>query len=320
MASFLPTTYLKPTNAYELLPTSSPSANRASLPLSEFPNQWKTWAKRKWWAVGILILAPMVFVCFGEWNDPLGITSHDSESDEPPSFFPSSPEASNSNSSSHWQVGAIFDDHPVFELPATFLLPSNTPLPYPSPSSECLLHLYTLSDANRFDASLCPAPTEVSPIDVVITFVNGTSDPYFVDAYDATLAEFKKAGARFNPASRHYSNMGEMKFALRSVGRYLKGERMEQGWIRGIGADFVTDGLGERERLGQAPSWMDWEAVSRPWERRMPKKAAKGKKLAWAFHSEIFLGEQSWKQEALPTFNSFVPPFSLLLSPGVLLF
>jgi len=136
-----------------------------------------------------------------------------------------------------------FPDHPKIQLASPLPLPSSLPIPYPSPSSACLLHLFTLSNLSSFDPSLCPPSSSPDPLDVVTTFVNGTG-PLFLNAYDTALASLD-----IKPARRHYLNLGEMRFSMRSVARGLVGERASRGTIRGVGADFpVVDG-DENERL-----------------------------------------------------------------------
>ena len=136
-----------------------------------------------------------------------------------------------------------FSDHPQIQLASPSPLPSSLPLPYPAPSSTCLLHLFTLSSLSSFDPSLCPPSSSPEPLDVVTTFVNGTG-PLFLSAYNTALSSVE-----IKPARRHYSNLGEMRFSLRSAARGLVGDRASRGTIRGVGADFPVEGGEEDQRL-----------------------------------------------------------------------
>lgn len=142
--------------------------------------------------------------------------------------------------------------------------------------------------------------------------------------------------------------MGELRFGLRSIARNLIGPRAEKGTIHVVGSDFAgevdeerrwvslllsasLDGRADTDGVinsGQIPWWLDWRAVSRPWddaqaviganEGKDPYEGLEGngmltqgeqrprRNLSWAFHSEIFLGKEEWRAKALPTFNSCV--------------
>lgn len=132
--------------------------------------------------------------------------------------------------------------HPRIHLPSPARLPSSHLLPYPAPSPACLLHLFTLSSTADFDSTLCPRSSSPEPLDSVTTFVNGTG-PLFLDAYEKAISEQEGVTS----AARHYSNMGEMRFSLRSVARGLVGKRASKGMIRGVGSDFAVPGRGGNE-------------------------------------------------------------------------
>jgi hypothetical protein len=128
-------------------------------------------------------------------------------------------------------------DHPRFRLPARPKLPPAKPVPYPAPPTACLLHLYTLAEPADLDPSLCDLTGALEPVDTTILFVNGTGD-LFLSAYDTALTAVNDDGGAVQPARRHYTNMGELRFALRSVARNLLGGRLEAGSIRGLGSDY----------------------------------------------------------------------------------
>jgi hypothetical protein len=74
----------------------------------------------------------------------------------------------------------------------------------------------------------------------------------------------------------HYSEMGEMRYAVRST-RLLGGKQGREGVVRGVTADFAVEkwedgGLtetakrritGKGWRVGQVPNWLDWTAAER---------------------------------------------------------
>jgi hypothetical protein len=128
-------------------------------------------------------------------------------------------------------------DHPRFRLPARPKLPPAKPVPYSAPPTACLLHLYTLAKPADFDPALCDLAGALEPVDTTILFVNGTGD-LFLSAYDTALTAVNDDGGAVQPARRHYTNMGELRFALRSVARNLLGGRLEAGSIRGLGSDY----------------------------------------------------------------------------------
>lgn len=244
--------------------------------------------------------------------------------------------------------------HPRFQLSPAPLRPPSQPVPYPAPPASCLLHLWTLAQPSNFDPAQCDLSASLERVDSAILFVNGTGD-LFSAAYDAALDDVNAAGGGVRPARRHYSNMGELRFALRSVSRNLVGDRLGAGWVHGVGSDYASPDGDETARLcvepspfshsrrdcsltpvfsnnrsGQIPHWLDWNLVDRSWAAAEPEepaeelaseepdpyrgavsktaveRRAQGKTLSWCFHSEIFHGEDEWRAEALPTFNSCV--------------
>lgn len=130
-------------------------------------------------------------------------------------------------------------DHPRFRLPPIPPVPPNNPVSYPAPPPACLLHLFTLSKPADFSPALCDLTDTLEPVDATVLFVNGTGD-LFLSAYDAALTAVNEDGGAVQPARRHYSNMGELRFALRSIARNLLGGRLEAGSIRGLGSDYQS--------------------------------------------------------------------------------
>lgn len=221
------------TNTYELLP---PTPQDSPLLPGEVLRPKKRTTRRRW-----LLLLPTAFVlagCFGWFSGSEGSLGRSSILTE---------DAHVDSDTSVDHSGDLTDGHPRFLLPPTPLRPSPQPLPYPAPPTSCLLHLYTLADTSDFDPTLCDLSDSLEPIGSVVTFVNGTGD-LFLSAYEASLASVNEGGGNVKPAKRHYSNMGELRFSLRSVGRNLVGKRLEEGRVHGIGSDFPSPDVNDTAR------------------------------------------------------------------------
>lgn len=166
-------------------------------------------------------------------------------------------------------------------------------------------------------------PTPNPTLDIVYTFVNASS-PVLQEA-KTVRAELE--GLHLEGAERHWRDNGELRGAVRSAAQSLA-EGLRR--VHVISADFeldsavpvvevdeddeegvyevVVDSEGEAKwRVGQVPSWLNTTA---------PDVG-----MQWHFHSEIFRlpsdgevdsriqgewrDEQKWREEALPSFNSF---------------
>ncbi|WWD21565.1 hypothetical protein CI109_106051 [Kwoniella shandongensis] len=168
------------------------------------------------------------------------------------------------------------------------------------------------------------APAQI-PLDLVYLFVNASS-PYLQEAMK-DRAEVE--GLNLGGGARHWRDNGELRGAIRSATQSLGGEA---GKIHVITADWALKeengtelGLSTIDRqnkqgkmvkrdgsqhegdwrIGQVTEWLDWQSQTN------------GSRLKWHFHSDLFqlpkdehdstslAVEQEWKDEALPTFNSF---------------
>lgn len=215
-------------NTYELLP---PTPQDSPLLPGEVSRSKKRTTRRRW-----LLLLPTVFIlagCFGWFSGSRGLLAAKDNHIDLETMID--------------HTGDLTDGHPRFLLPATPLRPSPQPLPYPAPPTSCLLHLYTFADPSDFDPTLCDLSDSLEPIGSVVTFVNGTGD-LFLSAYEASLASVNEGGGNVKPAKRHYSNMGELRFSLRSVGRNLVGKRLEEGKVHGVGSDFPSPDVNDTVR------------------------------------------------------------------------
>ncbi|CDZ96238.1 hypothetical protein [Phaffia rhodozyma] len=295
-------------NTYELVPTSQdafpvPNSSKSTTQLNFSRTPWLTAARVRWTIGAIPALSLLALLGCLE-NQSIALPASAPNEQTPIQFTDNSavPE-------DHWHATEYLLNHPIVQLPADKAVRSSIPIPYQAPSSACLLHLYTLADLTKFNPALCPCSEVPSPIDVVVTFVNG-SDPFFRRAYDNSITHGEKAHDA-QPAIKRYSNMGEMKYSLRSVGRNLAGPRLQAGWVRGLGGDYKDERIADDQRLGQIPTWLNWKNLQQKAHiagqltSRAEDGLDQGRKLAWHFHSEIFLGDEEWTKEALPNFNSF---------------
>ena len=169
-----------------------------------------------------------------------------------------------------------------------------------------------------------------SPIDFLYLFVNASS-PFFLEAFEKKVGEEGIRSARGR--AKRWRDNGELRGAIRSV---ISSLGQSLGKVHVVSADYgpfmsvLTQTTGEEPEtenegsksstnstddvqawtFGQIPDWIDW-----------PLKPSR---ISWQFHSSVFRlprdtddslppsirqgdwsDEDNWRQEALPSFNSF---------------
>lgn len=210
---------------------------------------------------------------------------------------------------------------PAHEAPSiTLLEPLRDRLPYP------ILSQYFFS--GRLPPSITPsnAPAQ-HPLDLVYLFVNASSPYWFREMEARAALEHIKSG---KGRARRWRDNGELRAAVRSG---VKALGIEAGRVHVATADWpVREEDTELQveagkwRIGQIAEWLDWDSQKREG------------RLKWHFHSELFQlpkdggvvdlersvprneraedeqgtqtgnrwqSEEAWKNESLPSFNSF---------------
>ncbi|WVQ75948.1 hypothetical protein IAR50_005583 [Cryptococcus sp. DSM 104548] len=237
-----------------------------------------------------------------------------------------------------WKESAIVLDSdpthvlvPAHNAPSIpFLEPLHDRLPYP------LLAEYFINGNLPSSTDSSNAPPQ-HPLDLVYLFVNASS-PYWFREFQARQEE-EGLNPGKNKVARHWRDNGELRAAVRS-GVSALGD--EAGRIHVITADWQVRkndteyvGMGiqpEKWRIGQIAEWLDWSSQVREG------------RLRWHFHSDIFQlpkdgdwvdlergaslkekqaameaqnngedvvaretweSEAAWRDETLPSFNSF---------------
>lgn len=210
---------------------------------------------------------------------------------------------------------------PAHEAPSiTLLEPLRDRLPYP------ILSQYFFS--GRLPPSITPsnAPPQ-HPLDLVYLFVNASSPYWFREMEARAALEHIKFG---KGRARRWRDNGELRAAVRSG---VKALGVEAGRVHVATADWPVreedtelQVEGGKWRIGQIAEWLDWDSQKREG------------RLKWHFHSDLFQlpkdggvvdlersvprneraedeqgtqtgnrwqSEEAWKNESLPSFNSF---------------
>ncbi|AGV14656.1 hypothetical protein, variant [Cryptococcus neoformans var. grubii H99] len=212
---------------------------------------------------------------------------------------------------------------PAHEAPSVALLePLHDRLPY------SMLSQYFTS--GRLPPSITPSNVPPQrPLDLVYLFVNASSPYWFREMEARAALEDVKVG-KGSGRSRHWRDNGELRAAVRSG---VKALGDEAGRVHIVTADWpVREEDTELQveagkwRIGQIAEWLDWDSQKREG------------RLKWHFHSEIFQlpkdggvvdlrrsvprneraenekgvqtgskwqSEEAWRNESLPSFNSF---------------
>jgi hypothetical protein len=223
-----------------------------------------------------------------------------------------------------------------FKGDTTHVLVPITPIP---PSLDLLrpittrpphrvLSTYYLDGTYHSEGS--PAPQ--SQLDIVYLWVNSTSR-FFQDALVAKAAEEHVVGARGR--ARRWRDNGELRPAIRSAVQHL-GNALRKVHLLTGDYEFPLDQFRDRLpyedemeegvevlgwRAGQIPTWLDWDRVANA--NAVGAGASANGKVAWHPHSEVFRlpkdhgvldgrlrdgtgqEEEKWREEAIPSFDSF---------------
>lgn len=213
----------------------------------------------------------------------------------------------------------------------TKILLPKAQLPLPRPLLQPLQHRLPYHVINQyFETGTLPDDVPpASPIDIVYTWVNSTSQEFSGIVKERWEGEDL---GRLN-GERRWRDNGELRGAVHSAVHAFKDNLRKVHILSGDYPIDVVDITGEdRWSMGQIPAWLDWSK-----EGKEPTGNGKGPGLKWHFHREMFRlpreghairgwsdefrairategddsemsdneKEQEWQDLALPTFNSF---------------